>query len=71
LTFDCVGFYYMANACGRLLGTLLSGVLYQLAGGSASLWGAVVLASVAGVVAMLLPSVRTATVAWTSAQGDE
>ncbi|MGE0451839.1 MAG: organoarsenical effux MFS transporter ArsJ, partial [Vicinamibacterales bacterium] len=24
----CVGFYYMANACGRLLGTLLSGVLY-------------------------------------------
>ena len=22
-----VGFYYMANACGRLLGTLLSGVL--------------------------------------------
>ena len=24
-----VGFYYMANACGRLLGTLLSGVLYQ------------------------------------------
>ena len=27
-----VGFYYMANACGRLLGTLLSGVLYQQAG---------------------------------------
>ena len=35
-----VGFYYMANACGRLLGTLLSGVLYQFAGVSASLWGA-------------------------------
>ena len=27
-----VGFYYMANACGRLLGTLLSGLLYQWAG---------------------------------------
>jgi MFS family permease len=27
-----VGFYYMANASGRLLGTLLSGALYQLAG---------------------------------------
>ena len=27
-----VGFDYMANACGRLLGTLLSGVLYQVAG---------------------------------------
>ena len=27
-----VGFYYMANAGGRLLGTLLSGVLYQAGG---------------------------------------
>ncbi len=27
-----VGFYYMANAMGRLLGTLLSGVAYQWAG---------------------------------------
>jgi MFS family permease len=25
-----VGIYYMANACGRLTGTILSGVLYQL-----------------------------------------
>jgi MFS family permease len=25
-----VGFYYMANACGRLAGTILSGALYQL-----------------------------------------
>ena len=35
-----VGFYYMANAAGRLLGTLLSGVLYQIAGVTASLGGA-------------------------------
>ena len=27
-----VGFYYMANAAGRLIGTLLSGVTYQLGG---------------------------------------
>ena len=27
-----VGFYYMANAAGRLVGTILSGVLFQLAG---------------------------------------
>jgi hypothetical protein len=33
-----VGFYYMANACGRLLGTLLSGLLYQRGGVAASLW---------------------------------
>jgi len=24
-----VGFYYMANACGRLAGTVLSGLLYE------------------------------------------
>ncbi|MEL7089815.1 MAG: MFS transporter, partial [Planctomycetota bacterium] len=27
-----VGFYYMSNAAGRLLGTLLSGLSYQLGG---------------------------------------
>ncbi len=27
-----VGFYYMANAAGRLLGTLLSGICFQIAG---------------------------------------
>ena len=30
-----VGFYYMANASGRLIGTLLSGISYQLGGVSA------------------------------------
>ncbi|MCB0828715.1 MAG: organoarsenical effux MFS transporter ArsJ [Solirubrobacterales bacterium] len=33
-----VGFYYMANAGGRLLGTALSGLLYQWQGLSACLW---------------------------------
>jgi predicted MFS family arabinose efflux permease len=65
-----VGFYYMANACGRLFGTLLSGVLYQLAGVSASLWGAVVLATAAGVGAMFLPRV-TSEVGWAGARGDD
>jgi MFS family permease len=27
-----VGFYYMANAAGRLAGTILSGTLFQMAG---------------------------------------
>ena len=27
-----VGFYYMANAAGRLLGTLTSGLSYQIGG---------------------------------------
>ena len=33
-----VGFYYMSNAMGRLLGTLLSGWLYQQYGLTAWLW---------------------------------
>ena len=33
-----VGFYYMANACGRLVGTLLSGVMYLTGGLAACLW---------------------------------
>jgi hypothetical protein len=37
-----VGFYYMANAAGRLVGTLLSGLSYGMGG----LWGC--LATAAG-----------------------
>lgn len=33
-----VGFYYMSNAAGRLLGTLLSGWVYQTYGLEACLW---------------------------------
>lgn len=33
-----VGFYYMANAMGRLIGTILSGWVYQEAGLAACLW---------------------------------
>lgn len=66
-----VGFYYMANAAGRLMGTLLSGILYQLAGVAASLWGAVILAAIAGVVAMFLPPVTATAVSWAAAKGDD
>ncbi len=38
-----VGFYYMANAAGRLLGTLLSGLTYQIGGLSACLGTAALL----------------------------
>ncbi|MBT8212913.1 MAG: organoarsenical effux MFS transporter ArsJ [Acidimicrobiia bacterium] len=34
-----VGFYYSANACGRLIGTMLSGALYLWGGLDAALWG--------------------------------
>lgn len=65
-----VGFYYMANAAGRLLGTLLSGLLYQWAGIAASLWGAVVLAAVAGSIAWGLPPI-TSTASWARVSGDD
>ena len=65
-----VGFYYMANAAGRLIGTLLSGVLYQQAGVTASLWGAVVLAAAAGIGATALPPVESRA-SWAAAKGDD
>jgi len=66
-----VGFYYMANACGRLVGTLLSGLLYQWAGVTASLWGAVVLAGIAGTVALALPPVNDAAASWARVSGED
>lgn len=55
-----VGFYYMANAVGRLGGTLLSGVLYQLAGLTATLWASAAMLAVAFAVALALPTVSPA-----------
>ncbi len=51
-----VGFYYSANAAGRLVGTLLSGVLALIGGLGASLWMAAAFAAIAGVVALGLTS---------------
>jgi predicted MFS family arabinose efflux permease len=50
-----VGFYYMANAMGRLIGTVLSGWVYQQAGLAACLWlsSAMLVATV--LVSTLLP----------------
>ena len=42
-----VGFYYMANALGRLGGTLLSGLVYQVAGLGATLWVSAAMVAVA------------------------
>lgn len=53
-----VGFYYMANACGRLLGTLLSGTVYLLAGLPACLWTACLLTLVAAFASRKLPTHR-------------
>ena len=46
-----VGFYYMANAGGRLLGTVLSGLTYQLGGGPACLGTAAAMVAVSALAA--------------------
>jgi hypothetical protein len=53
-----VGFYYMANAGGRLLGTLLSGVIFEFYGFSACLLASSALVLVAALLSFKLPRVR-------------
>ena len=50
-----VGFYYAANAAGRLLGIVLSGLLTQAGGLPACLWGAGTMLAVCLVLTYLLP----------------
>ena len=50
-----VGFYYMANACGRLAGTILSGAMYQWHGLTACLWTSVTFVLCAALLSKLLP----------------
>jgi len=49
-----VGFYYMANAMGRLIGTLLSGWVFQLAGLTACLWASTLFIALASLFALAL-----------------
>jgi len=51
-----VGFYYMANAMGRLAGTILSGLLYQWHGLTACLWVSTGFLITAGLLSLLLPA---------------
>jgi predicted MFS family arabinose efflux permease len=51
-----VGFYYAANAAGRLMGILLSGYLTQIGGMAGCLWGSCAMLAVCFGVTMLLPS---------------
>ncbi len=53
-----VGFYYMANAAGRLLGTLASGIVFQLAGFAGCLWSSAALVLAAAVLSLRLPKGR-------------
>ena len=53
-----VGFYYMSNAMGRLIGTLLSGWVYQQYGLAACLWTSSAFVLLAGLISLGLPAQR-------------
>jgi predicted MFS family arabinose efflux permease len=57
-----VGFYYMANAIGRLLGTLLSGLMFMIGGLPACLWVSTGLVLAAAALTLCLPAIRFAPV---------
>jgi predicted MFS family arabinose efflux permease len=56
-----VGFYYSANAAGRLVGTLLSGLLYLWGGLAATLWGSAAFVAIAWLLTLRLSPLPVAT----------
>jgi len=54
-----IGFYYMANAMGRLIGTVLSGWVFQVYGITACLWVSAVFVSLAALLSLSLPAHRS------------
>ncbi|NNN43939.1 MULTISPECIES: organoarsenical effux MFS transporter ArsJ [unclassified Vibrio] len=55
-----VGFYYMANAMGRLIGTILSGWVFQVSGFAACLWVSFVFLLLTILISFWLPKARSA-----------
>ncbi len=55
-----VGFYYAANAAGRLTGIVVSGALTQAGGLTACLWGSAAMLAICLAVTFLLPKGREA-----------
>ncbi len=54
-----VGFYYMANAMGRLIGTILSGWIFQIAGLAACLWVSFMFLVATTLISFYLPKIQT------------
>jgi predicted MFS family arabinose efflux permease len=50
-----VGFYYSANAAGRLVGTLLSGIMYLWGGLTAALWASAIFVALTWLLTLRLP----------------
>lgn len=66
-----VGFYYMANSGGRLAGTVLSGLIYQMSGLVGCLWTSMFFVLAAGLVSLKLPNPKPSkAIAWKAGDGD-
>lgn len=66
-----VGFYYMANSGGRLIGTVLSGVIYQLYGLVGCLWASSLFVLAAWVISLKLPDPQPRKeIVWQAGDGD-
>lgn len=66
-----VGFYYMANSGGRLIGTVLSGLIYQLYGLVGCLWGSSLFVLAAWIISLKLPNPQPRkAIAWKAGEGD-
>lgn len=61
-----VGFYYMANASGRLVGTVLSGWAYQTQGLEGCLWWSSAFVLIAALLSFGLPEIKNNTEARTT-----
>ncbi|MGF1497292.1 MAG: organoarsenical effux MFS transporter ArsJ [Elainellaceae cyanobacterium] len=62
-----VGFYYMANSGGRLAGTVLSGLIFQLYGLVGCLWVSAVFVLLAALITLKLPNPKPGrAIAWKS-----
>lgn len=56
-----VGFYYMANAMGRLIGTILSGYLFLQSGIEACLWVSSLFIAITALISIKLPKTELKT----------
>ncbi|MBD3883711.1 organoarsenical effux MFS transporter ArsJ [Phormidium tenue FACHB-886] len=66
-----VGFYYMANSGGRLVGTVLSGWVYQLYGLVGCLWVSAFFVLAAWAISLKLPDPQPSrAIAWKAGDGD-
>ncbi|MEM1169898.1 MAG: organoarsenical effux MFS transporter ArsJ [Cyanobacteria bacterium P01_H01_bin.35] len=66
-----VGFYYMANSGGRLAGTVLSGLVYQIFGLVGCLWVSMLFVLAAALVSLKLPDPQPSqAIAWKAGGGN-